>query len=325
MRLVTFAASSAARLGALVDGDSRIVDFVAARSDAGPAFGSMQALIEAGDTAINRAGDIVADAQRSGRGVIEASSVRLLAPLPLPAQIRDFLCFEKHLIQAFGRLRNVRAAAAPDPEKAMREMEQAGTFTVPKIWYERPSFYKPSRFAVCGTDQDVAWPAYSKTIDYELEFACVIGKPGHNISKDKARAHIFGYTIFNDLSARDEQAQEMLSNLGPGKGKDFDNSNPFGPCIVTADEIPDPYALEMVVRVNGEERGRGNSREMHWKYEDCIAFVARDETMHPGEVFCSGTVGNGSGLETGRFLDIGDVVELEVEKIGVLRNRIVRA
>ena len=251
-------------------------------------------------------------------------TVRLLAPLPLPPQIRDFLCFEKHLIQAFTRLRNVRAAAAPDPEKALREMEQAGTFTVPKIWYERPSFYKPSRFAVCGTEQDVVWPAYSKTIDYELEFACVIGKAGHNITKDQARAHIFGYTIFNDLSARDEQSQEMLSNLGPGKGKDFDNSNPFGPCIVTADEIPDPYALEMVVRVNGEERGRGNSGEMHWKYEDCIAFVARDETVHPGEVFCSGTVGNGSGLETGRFLDIGDVVELEVEKIGVLRNRIVR-
>ena len=115
---------------------------------------------------------------------------------------------------------------------------------MPKIWYERPSFYKPSRFAVCGTDQDVVWPAYSKTIDYELEFACVIGKTGRDIPKDKARDYIFGYTIFNDLSARDEQSQDMLSNLGPGKGKDFDNSNPIGPCIVTADEIPDPYALD---------------------------------------------------------------------------------
>ena len=176
---------------------------------------------------------------------------------------------------------------------------------VPKIWYERPSFYKPSRFAVCGPDQDVTWPAYSKTIDYELEFACVIGKAGRNIAKDKARDHIFGYTIFNDLSARDEQSHEMLSNLGPGKGKDFDNSNPIGPCIVTADEIPDPYALEMIVRVNGEERGRGNSREMGWKYEDCIAFVSRDETIHPGELFCSGTVGNGSGLEIGRYVEAG--------------------
>ncbi len=324
MRLVTFAASGMQRVGALDDGDRHIVDFVAAQSgDGDPAFRSMQALIEAGQAGLDRAREIIADTRRSGRGVIDTASVRLLAPLPVPAQMRDFLCFEKHLIQAFGRLRQVRAAAAPDPQKALREMEQQGVYAVPKIWYERPSFYKPSRFAVCGTDQVVVWPAYSTTIDYELEFACVVGTPGRDIPKDKARAHIFGYTIFNDLSARDEQSQEMLSSLGPGKGKDFDNSNPLGPCIVTADEIPDPYALDMIVRVNGEERGRGNSREMHWKYEDCIAFVARDETVHAGELFCSGTVGNGSGLEIGRYLEPGDVIELEVEKIGVLRNRIV--
>lgn len=325
MRLVTFVASGNERIGALIDGDRRIVDFAAARADAGPAFASMQALIESGPAALDRARDIVADARRTGRGAIDAASVRLLSPLPTPPQMRDFLCFEKHLIQAFTRVRQMQAATAPDPEKALRELEKQGAFKPPKIWYERPSFYKPSRFAVCGTGQEVTWPDYSKTIDYELEFACVIGTPGCDIPKDKARAHIFGYTIFNDLSARDEQSLEMLSNLGPGKGKDFDNSNPVGPCIVTADEIPDPYALEMIVRVNGEERGRGNTREMHWKYEDCIAFVSRGETVHPGEMFCSGTVGNGSGLETGRYVEPGEVVELEVEKIGVLRNRIVRA
>jgi 2-keto-4-pentenoate hydratase/2-oxohepta-3-ene-1,7-dioic acid hydratase in catechol pathway len=323
MRLVTFTVAGAKRLGALVNGDRLIVDFAAA-SSGDPVFASMLALIEAGAPALDRARAIVADAQRSGRGLIETAAAKLMAPLPAPPQMRDFLCFEKHLIQAFARLRQVRAAAMPDPEKALREMEAAGTYNVPKIWYERPSFYKPSRFAVCGPDQDVVWPAYSKTIDYELEFACVIGKAGRNIANDKAREYIFGYTIFNDLSARDEQAQEMLSNLGPGKGKDFDNSNPIGPCIVTADEIPDPYTLEMIVRVNGQERGRGNSREMGWKYEDCIAFVTRDETIHPGEMFCSGTVGNGSGLEIGRYVEPGEVVELEVEKIGVLRNRIVR-
>ena len=285
----------------------------------------MQALIEAGEPALGRAREIVADAQHSGRGVIDAASVRLLAPLPVPPQMRDFLCFEKHLIQAFARMRaRARRDRARSRKSDARDGDKQAPTSVPKIWYERPSFYKPSRFAVCGTDQDVTWPAYSKTIDYELEFACVIGKAGRDIPKDKARAHIFGYTIFNDLSARDEQSQEMLSNLGPGKGKDFDNSNPIGPCIVTADEIPDPYALDMIVRVNGEERGRGNSREMHWKYEDCIAFVSRDETIHPGELFCSGTVGNGSGLEIGRYVEPGEVVELEVEKIGVLRNRIVR-
>jgi 2-keto-4-pentenoate hydratase/2-oxohepta-3-ene-1,7-dioic acid hydratase in catechol pathway len=325
MRLVTFAAAGATRLGAFVDHDRRIVDFAAARDNAGPAFASMVALIEAGQPALDRAREIVAEAPRRGRGVIDAETVKLLAPLPQPPQMRDFLCFEKHLIQAFTQIQRMRAATAPDPEKALRELDKQGAFKPPPIWYQRPSFYKPSRFAVCGTDQDVVWPDYSKTIDYELEFACVIGQAGRDIPKEKARDHIFGYTIFNDFSARDEQSLEMLSSLGPGKGKDFDNSNPVGPCIVTADEIPDAYALEMIVRVNGEERGRGNSREMHWKYEDCIAFVSRAETVHAGELFCSGTVGNGSGLEIGRYLEPGDVVELEVENIGVLRNRVVRA
>ena len=324
MRLVTFAASGRQRVGALIDNDRRIVDFLAAHDNAELAFQSMQALIEGGAAALDRAREIVATAQKNGRGVIDAASVKLLAPLPTPPQLRDFLCFEKHLIQAFTQILKIRAASAPDPEQALRDWEKQGAFKPPQIWYERPSFYKPSRFAVCGTGQDVTWPAYSKTIDYELEFACVIGTPGRDIPKEKARAHIFGYTIFNDLSARDEQTLEMASNLGPGKGKDFDNSNPIGPCIVTADEIPDPYALDMIVRVNGEERGRGNSREMYWKYEDCIAFVSRNETVHPGELFCSGTVGNGSGLEIGRYVEPGEVVELEVEKIGVLRNRIVR-
>jgi 2-keto-4-pentenoate hydratase/2-oxohepta-3-ene-1,7-dioic acid hydratase in catechol pathway len=218
----------------------------------------------------------------------------------------------------------IRAAASPDPAAALREMEERGVFAVPKVWYERPIYYKPSRFAVCGPGDEVAWPAYSKTMDYELEFCCVIGRPGRDISRDAARGHIFGYTIFNDFSARDEQTIEMLGNLGPGKGKDFDGSNALGPCLVTADEIPDPYALGMAVRVNGEERGRGSSAEMHWKFEDCIAHVSRAETLYPGEILCSGTVGNGCGLEIGRYLEDGDLVELQVERIGVLRNRVVR-
>jgi 2-keto-4-pentenoate hydratase/2-oxohepta-3-ene-1,7-dioic acid hydratase in catechol pathway len=324
MRLVTFAATNGARIGALADGDRRIVDFAAA-GGGDNAFNSMQALIEAGPAALERARAIAADAQKSGRGMIDAASVRLLAPLPVPPQMRDFLCFEKHLVQAFGQARRVRAAASPDPEAAMREMEAKGVLAIPEIWYQRPIFYKPSRFAVCGPDQDVVWPRYSKIMDYELEFCCVIGTPGRDIPRADARNHIFGYTIFNDFSARDEQVIEMPGQLGPGKGKDFDNSNPVGPCIVTADEIPDPYALAMSVRVNGEERGRGNSSEMHWKFEDCIAHVSRDETLHSGEILCSGTVGNGSGLEIRKFLNSGDVVELDVEKIGVLRNRVLRA
>jgi 2-keto-4-pentenoate hydratase/2-oxohepta-3-ene-1,7-dioic acid hydratase in catechol pathway len=325
MRLVTFAAANAQHLGALIAQDSQIVDLRQAHGDAAPALASMQALIEAGDPGLALARQAVDAAQRSGKGVLPAKEVRLLAPLPVPAQMRDFLCFEKHLIQAFGQARKLKASLSPDPAAALREMEEKGVFSVPRIWYERPLFYKPSRFAVCGTDQDVVWPSYSHAMDYELEFCCVIGKPGRDIKRDDARRHIFGYTIFNDLSARDEQTIEMPGMLGPGKGKDFDNSNPLGPCIVTADEIPDPYALTMAVRVNGEERGRGSSGEMHWKFEDCIAHTSRAETVHPGEIFCSGTMGNGSGMEIGRMLAAGDVVELDVERIGVLRNKVLRA
>jgi 2-keto-4-pentenoate hydratase/2-oxohepta-3-ene-1,7-dioic acid hydratase in catechol pathway len=324
MRLVTFRHDGHERLGALIEGDAQIVDLQQASARREPALDSMQALIAAGKPGLEQAKLAIATAQRQRVALVATQSVRLLAPLPVPPQMRDFLCFEKHLIQAFGQARRVRAAASPDPEAAMREMEAKGVLAVPEIWYRRPIFYKPSRFAVSGPDQEVVWPRYSKIMDYELEFCCVIGAPGRDISREGARSHIFGYTIFNDFSARDEQVIEMPGQLGPGKGKDFDNSNPLGPCIVTTDEIPDPYTLTMVVRVNGEERGRGNSSEMHWKFEDCIAHVSRDETLHPGEILCSGTVGNGSGLEIGRFLNSGDVVELEVEKIGVLRNRVLR-
>ena len=112
--------------------------------------------------------------------------------------------------------------------------------------------------------------------------------------------------------------------LGPAKGKDFDTANVMGPCLVTADELPDPYNLTMIARVNGEEWGRGNSNSMHWQFEDLIAHLSRSETIHPGEFLGSGTVGNGCGLEIGRFLKPGDVVELEVEQIGILRTLVTK-
>jgi len=116
----------------------------------------------------------------------------------------------------------------------------------------------------------------------------------------------------------------MAGQLGPGKGKDFDNGNAMGPCLVTADEIGDPYRLEMIVRVNGEEWGRGNSRDMHWKFEDCIAHASRSETLHPGEFFGSRHRRQRLWPRAPALPHPGDVVELEVEDIGVLRNRVVR-
>ena len=116
----------------------------------------------------------------------------------------------------------------------------------------------------------------------------------------------------------------MSGMLGPAKSKDFDTANVMGPCLVTADEIEDPYDLTMIARVNGEEWGRGNTRDMRWRFEDVIAHISRSETLYPGEFLGSGTVGNGCGLEQLRFLNPGDVIELEVERIGVLRSRITR-
>ena len=195
---------------------------------------------------------------------------------------------------------------------------------IPAVWYDQPIYYKANRFSVVGPEADVRWPSYAQLLDYELELACVLGKGGVDISVEEAQAHIFGFTIFNDVSARDTQAKEMEGQLGPAKGKDFDTGNVFGPWIVTADELGDPYDLVMVARVNSEEWSRGRSATMHYRFDDLIAYVSRSETLHPGEVLGSGTVGGGCGLELGRFLQPGDVVELEVERIGVLRNRIVK-
>ena len=206
----------------------------------------------------------------------------------------------------------------------MADMERQGILAIPRAWYERPIFYHPNRLTVIGHDEDVLWPDYSALMDFELEFGAYVGKAGRDISPETADDHIFGYTIFNDFSARDEQTKDMPGQLGPGKGKDFDGGNAMGPCLVTADELPDPYDLTMVVRVNGEEWGRGHSSEMRWRFADCIAHVSRSETLHPGEFLGSGTVGNGCGLEHMRFLKSGDVVELEVEGIGILRNRVLR-
>lgn len=160
-------------------------------------------------------------------------------------------------------------------------------------------------------------------MDFEFEFACVIGKGGKDISVAEARNHIFGFMIFNDLSARDEQARAMPGQMGPGKGKDFDDSKPMGPFLVTTDEIGDPYALKMAARLNGELFVEASSSEMNWRFEELIAYISQSETLEPGDIFGSGTVGDGCTIETGHVLADGDVIELEMEKIGILRTRFV--
>lgn len=327
MRLVTFQQpGSGPRAGALIDSDHAVLDLrLAAQSvrvGCADAMASVQVLIEGGPRAWALARELVARSPVDA--VLRRVDVKLLAPIQPPIQMRDCSCFELHLQQSFAAARKLRAARTPDPEATLKAMNTRADERVLETFRRQPIYYKCNRFATIGPEDDVVWPSYSKSLDFELEFGCYIAKPAKDVAKAEARDYIFGYTIFNDISARDAQAIEMGGMLGPAKGKDFDTGNVMGPCLVTADELPDPYNLTMTARVNGEEWGRGNSRDMLWRFEDVIAHISRSETLYPGEFLGSGTVGNGCGLEQGRSLKPNDVVELEIEGIGKLTSRIVK-
>jgi fumarylacetoacetate (FAA) hydrolase len=212
--------------------------------------------------------------------------VRFLAPVLYPPAVRDFYAFEQH----------VRTA------RESRGQE------VPPEWYEIPVFYFSNPAAIYGPDDTIPYPEGSEELDYELEVAAVIGAEGQ----------IGGFTVLNDWSARDLQRKEMRVGLGPAKGKDFATS--IGPVVVTPDEMGDA----MVARVNGEERSRGRLSDMHFSWERICEQAARNTVLRPGDILGSGTVGTGCILELGdgRWLQPGDVVELEVEGIGVLRNTV---
>lgn len=328
MKLVTYRRGAMApRSGALVDDGTAIVDLLeasTAHSGSGTPDArliSIQAMIDAGDGALDLAYEAVSKAPQGARSL--RADVILEAPVPVPIQMRDCLCFEGHLVNAFPNLRRLYANQFDDPAAKLVELERKGTLTVPQVFYQQPIYYKANRFAVVGTDRDIRWPHYSKVLDFELEFGVFIKKRALDVPRAQARDYIYGYTIFNDFTARDTQIGEM-GGLGPAKAKDFDTANAMGPCLVTADELTDPYKLTMVARINGEEVTRGNSKTMHWRFEDVIAHVSKSETLYPGEFLGSGTVEGGCGLELMRFLAPGDVVELEIEGIGTLRNRLVR-
>jgi fumarylacetoacetate (FAA) hydrolase len=218
------------------------------------------------------------------------SDVRFCPPVLHPPSVRDFYAFEEHVRRA-------------------RELRGAGP--VPQEWYELPVFYFSNPAAIFGPESEIPYPEDTEELDYELEVAAVIGADGG----------IGGFTIMNDWSARDLQRKEMRVGLGPAKGKDFATS--LGPVVVTPDEFGGASG-EMVARVNGEERSRGNLADMHHSWEAIVAHAARNTRLLPGDVLGSGTVGTGCILEArdGRWLQPGDVVELEVEGIGVLRNAV---
>lgn len=332
MRLLQFATSSQqgrrCHLGALVEGtadDGVVVDLSAAArillsregvSAAGierlaPALvpASMLRFVEAGARARDAGERALDEVLRHGdesdplgaQVRYAAADLELLPAMTSPPMLRDFMAFEKHLLNVFPRLG--------------RE--------IPDEWYRRPVYYKGNTASLGAHRQDVRFPGYAEQLDMEFEFAAILGRDGTDVLESQARDHIFGYTIYNDLSARAIQTLEMTVGLGPAKGKDFHHGHVLGPVVVTADELPDPYSLSMTGVVNGELWTQSNSADMTWRFEQMIAYASASEPLRAGEVIGSGTVGDGSGAELGRWLDPGDVMELTVEGIGTLRNRVV--
>lgn len=241
---------------------------------------------------------------------VPLADARLLAPVGRPPSVRDFYAFEAHVATA----------------RRGRGME------VDPDWYELPIFYFSNPASIVGPDAVVTAPPGCERLDYELEVAVVVGRE----TADLAAAHwldvVAGFTVLNDWSARDLQAREMRQMLGPAKGKDFATS--LGPWLVTPDELPDvatgrPRAA-MVARVDGVERSRGQLADIHHPWGALLAHAARGTRLVPGDVIGSGTVGTGCilelaithGAEALPWLSPGQVVELEVEGLGVLRNTI---
>ena len=246
---------------------------------------------------------------------VPVERVRLLPPIE-PPTVRDFVAFEEHV-------------------EGVRKAIDGVAGVVPE-WYQAPTFYFTNPYALVGAHDDVPVPPGSQRFDFELEVAVVVGKDGASLTPEQARDHVFGYTVLNDWSARDLQAREMKVNLGPAKGKD--SATTLGPWLVTADEL-EPYrdddgflALDLRVAVNGTEVGQDLLSNMGWPFEELISYASRGTEVRAGDVLGSGTCGNGGclaelwgtrGDAAPPPLRPGDVVEMTVEGIGTLRNRVV--
>jgi 2-keto-4-pentenoate hydratase/2-oxohepta-3-ene-1,7-dioic acid hydratase in catechol pathway len=325
VKLATIRSNGTDKIALVHAGDTKLFDIAAAaaRDDASPTFASMLSLIDAGDAALDAVRALFDKHGNDASLSVDVGGTEILAPLPEPRQMRDGMSFPLHIRQAPRGQLKLAARARNDMEELARiEAEPLGE--LPAVYRKQPIYYITNRFSVGGPNTTVKWPRYSKVMDYELEFGIVTKSKAANISAAKAKDHIFGYTIFNDFSARDAQRVEMEGRLGPAKGKSFDGGNVLGPWIVTPDEIGDPYNLHMECRVNGKLRSEGTTEGMLFSFEEIIAHITQDETLMPGEFIGSGTVGNGCGLELGWYLEDNDEIELEVEKIGVLKNKVVR-
>jgi 2-keto-4-pentenoate hydratase/2-oxohepta-3-ene-1,7-dioic acid hydratase in catechol pathway len=266
-------------------------------------------LIVEGEEALRGAGERALTASLP----VPLTDARLLPPLQ-PPTVRDYMTFESHV------------------EGVARGYGD----TVPEEWYAAPAFYFTNPYAMIGAHDDVPVPPGCGRFDFELEVAAVIGKAGRDLTPERARDHILGYTILNDWSARDLQGREMRVKLGPAKGKD--TSTTLGPWLVTADEL-EPHRnadgfldLALTVAVNGETVGRDRLANMAWTFEEMAAYASRGTWIRPGDVLGSGTCGNGGCLAElwgrGGVLEPpplvpGDTVTMTVEGIGTITNTVV--
>lgn len=223
--------------------------------------------------------------------VHELGDVRLLAPVPRPRRVRDYMTYPAHI-----------TGAGLDLPPAFRAM---------------PICYKCNVESIIGPEEPLLWPSYSDQLDFEMELGFFTSAGGRNLTPSEAQGLIAGVTIFNDVSARDIQVFEMSLTIGPSKGKDFCTS--MGPCVLTMDEV-DEWSIEMSARVNGELWASGNTARRQFSFAEVLAWASLDEDVYPGEFFAVGTVGGGCGFELDRWIQPGDVVELEAAGVGVLRN-----
>lgn len=247
------------------------------------------------------------------RVVYGFDEVHLLAPVPRPPVIRDASAFLGHV--RFGKecVSGDRPIAAVPPDALG-----------PEMFYKLPPYFHQSGATVAGPYDPIMKPRFTEQLDFEFEFGAYIGRKGINIPEEEAAGYIAGYTVYNDVSARDVQFREMQLYLGPAKGKNFEGANVMGPCLVTPDEI-DPYNLRMVARVNGEVVVDDHSSGMYHRFPRIIEFMSQEEYLHPGDFVASGTCDHGTCMTSTlqRWLRVGDVVELEMEGLGSIRNEVV--